>query len=115
MTTPRSGFALLEVMVAMALMATAAVSLMGVLGAATRSLHAVRAKEAVAEHCHSAMTAYALMSTRDLARRIGAQQWQHCLVEISRPRPAIYRIAATPDSAAIPLLVTLLYRRVEAP
>jgi type II secretory pathway pseudopilin PulG len=102
---------LLEVMVAVAILATAAVSVVGLL--AQSAQHEQRAEEVERRLADQErlLTAMTLLSRDDLDRRLGQRSAGPYVVDVQRPTRVLYRVSiALGDSALWPDLVTLIYR-----
>jgi type II secretory pathway component PulJ len=107
----RHGAALLEVMVALALLAGAGASLVSLLGAAFRSEATMRDREERYERLDRALTLLSLMGRADLDRRIGRHETGDIVTDVQRPERALYRIAVgTNGTDGREMLVTVVYR-----
>jgi type II secretory pathway pseudopilin PulG len=98
-------------MVAVAILATAAMTAVSLL--AQSADHQRRAQEVERRLADEErlMTAMALLSRDDLDRRLGRRIAGPYVVEVQRPTRVLYRVSvAVADSAAWPDLVTLVYR-----
>jgi type II secretory pathway component PulJ len=110
------GIALLEVLVALTLLAWGGVSLLAVLAALTSDLHRRRMVERQIEAADRVLAAAALLDRRDLDRRIGTQPVGGLLLRVQRPEPNLYRLSVADTlSAEVDLLATVVFRRVETP
>lgn len=112
MTADQRGVALLEVLAAFTLLAIAGLTLTVVLQDAAGA--AIRAEQAEREmrEAHRVLTATTLLRREDLVRRIGVHRIGSLTVAVTRPRPAIYRIAVSDTLwSGVELLVTLVHRR----
>ena len=105
------GIALLEVLVALAILGGAGAALVGALAAGLRSEHDLREREMAVATADRVLTATVLLSRTDLDRRIGRHPVGELVVEIQRPEPVLYRIgihdARKPE---LETLVTVVYR-----
>jgi type II secretory pathway component PulJ len=105
------GVALLEAMVAIAILASAGVILVGTVGAGLRSEREARRREVTVHAADRVLTAMTLLTRNDLDQRIGTRRVGEFLVNVQRPEPPLYRIAlsesATPE---VELLATVVYR-----
>jgi hypothetical protein len=102
------GAVLLEVLAAVAIFASAAVTTVGLLAQlADGTRRAQEAERAVADQ-ERLLTAYWLLTRDDLDRRLGPRAVGLYVVEVQRPEPDLYRVSVG-DSAG-PELVTLLHR-----
>jgi type II secretory pathway pseudopilin PulG len=110
-----NGIALLEVLVALAILGGAGTALVGALAAGVRSEHEIREREMAIATADRVLTATALLSRTDLDRRIGRHSVGGLLVEVQRPEPALYRIGISDvGRSELETLVTVVYRP-EAP
>jgi hypothetical protein len=110
------GVALLEVLVALTLLAWGGVSLLAVLAALTGDLHRRRVVERQIEVADRVLAAAALLDRRDLDRRIGTQLVGGLLLRVQRPEPRLYRLSVADTlSAGVDLLATVVFRRMEVP
>ena len=111
MRLDRSGVVLLEVMVALAILVTAGLSLVAVAAESLGALKQSTVREAELREASRLLTAGALLSRRDLDLRLGDHAVGEFVMRVQRPEPALYRIsvAATghPDAD---LLATIVFR-----
>ena len=102
---------LLEVLVALLIVSIAGVAVVGLLATTVQAANRVTREEERIMSAHRVLLQYTLMSEAELAQRIGARQVGGARIAVTRPRPAVYRIAVEDTTAGFPeLLVTLLYR-----
>jgi type II secretory pathway pseudopilin PulG len=107
----RRGIALLEALVALAIVATAGLGFLTVMRQALAASQAAGERErrlAAADRVLGAMT---LLRRNELEQRIGLHPVGEFVVQVSRPERTVFRIAVS--EAAAPgqaLLVTLVYR-----
>lgn len=102
---------LLEVLVALLIVSIMGVAVVGLLSTTVRAADRMSRDEDRMLSAHRVLLQYTLMSERELAQRIGTRQVGDARIEVTRPRPAVYRIAVADTTAGFPeLLVTLLYR-----
>jgi type II secretory pathway pseudopilin PulG len=105
------GAALLEAIVALAILATAGTSLVTALAAALRSETDVARAEQAVQAADRVLTAMTLLTRNDLDQRIGSHAVGEFVVLVQRPRPTLYRISVAETRAAeVEMLVTLVYR-----
>ncbi len=105
------GIVLLEVMIALAILAVAGASLVGLLGQALREERALHERERTLRVAERVLTATALLSRTDLDRRLGRRPVGDVILDIQRPRPTLYRLAVSEvRSPAVEMLVTVIYR-----
>jgi len=106
------GVALLEVLVALAILGTAGVSLVGLLGAGLRGEQDAQERERTLANEDRVLAAMTLLKRADLDRRIGRHDVGEFLVDVQRPEQTLYRIAIAQTSAPqVEDLVTVVYRR----
>ena len=106
----RCGMTLLEVLVALAILATAATA---VLGVAAQSWHAVQSARDADRSLGDAsafLDAVALWPREDLERHLGDRAQHPWRMRVDRPLPTLYVVALTDSSGGDTLLVTSLYR-----
>lgn len=107
----RRGAALLEAMIALAILSAAGIGAVGLVAAGLRSERDVRDRERAVAAADRVLTASSLLLRTDLDQRLGDRQVGELLVRVGRPEPTLYRIAvaelAHPD---VELLTTVMYR-----
>ncbi len=105
------GIALLEAMVALAILAASGASLIAVVASGLRSEQEMRRRETTMWAAERVMAASTLLTRADLDLRIGRHDVGEFIVTIQRPEPTLYRIALServqPEQE---LLVTVVYR-----
>jgi len=105
------GVALLEVLAATAILATAGVALLQLVSGTAQAVVTARAREAELADEERLIAAHALLSRRDLDQRLGAQQIGPYVVGVQRPEPTLYRIALGRAAApGVEDLVTVVHR-----
>jgi type II secretory pathway component PulJ len=110
-----AGVALLEVLVALVILATAGTALVELVGAGLRSERDARERERTLAAEERVLTAITLLKREDFDRRLGQRRVGEFLVDVQRPERTLYRIAiAEARSAQMEDLVTVVYRP-EAP
>ena len=110
------GAVLLEVLVALTILAVAGLSLVGLLGAGVRAEQDARERERVLADEERVLTAMTLLTRADLDRRLGRHDVGEFVVDVQRPERTLYRIAiAQRSSAHVEGLVTVVFRRAEGP
>jgi type II secretory pathway component PulJ len=108
---PDRGAALLEVIVALAILASAGVSTVALLGGATRAIGDARERERVLAAEERVLAAMTLLRRHELDQRIGRHEVGEFVVHVQRPERALYRLAiAETRSAHVENLVTVVYR-----
>lgn len=118
MTRPPRGAALLEVVVALALLAVAGVALLEL---AVQSNDAVlRSRDAGAELrlANGFLESVSLWPRSDLDRHLGVRDERAFLMQVERPSPTLYRVVLYDRQRGIAapreLLATTLFRQPEA-
>ena len=112
--TPRAerGIALLEVLIALVILATAGVSLVGLLGAGLRGEQDARERERTLANEDHVLAAMTLLKRADLDRRIGRHDVGEFVVDVQRPERTLYRIAIAQTRAPqVEDPVTVVFRR----
>lgn len=111
MRTRERGVALLEVMVAVAILAAAGLALVALASEATRAATSDRTREWELADEERLLTAYTLLTRTDLDRRLGARTIGPYVVTVQRPERTLYRIAIGQSEAPqLEDLVTVVYR-----
>ena len=113
MRRDRDGVVLLEVMVALAILVSAGLSMVAVAAESLSAQQHGMAREREIHDASRVLTAGALLSRQDLDRRLGDRTIGEFVMRVQRPEPSLYRIAvaetAHPDAD---LLVTIVFRPV---
>lgn len=110
------GVALLEVLVALLILATTGIALVELVGAGLRGERIARAREHTVATEERLMAALTLLNRRELDQRIGRRQIGEFLVDVQRPERMLYRIALLQgQSPQVEDLVTVVYRAESAP
>ena len=110
----RPGAALLEVLVALAILSIAGVALVGVLGENLRALDRAHERDREVSAAASFLDAVSLWPREDLDRRLGWREQGPWKLRIDRPESDLYVIALADSTARREILRTVLYRP-EAP
>jgi type II secretory pathway pseudopilin PulG len=106
------GIALLEVLVALAILSGAGLALLDLVTGGLRAERDARERERVLGVEERLLTALTLLKRDELDRRIGRHPIGEVVVEIERPERTLYRIAlAQQRSPQVEDLVTVVYRR----
>lgn len=107
------GTALLEAMIALAILASAGLGTVGLIAAGLRSARDAADRERLVGAADRVLTASTLLLRAELDQRLGDRRVGELVVRVARPEPALYRIAvaalAHPD---VELLTTVVYRPV---
>lgn len=104
------GAILLEVMVALAILASAGISLVALTSNALRSELAMRRREETLLAADRVLAATTLLTRNDLERRIGKHRVGEFVVDVQRPERTLFRIAIAEADAEVESLVTVVYR-----
>jgi len=108
---PRRGAALLEALVALTILATAAASIVAFANESTRSVLRARETEKQMRRANAFMAAVALWPREDLDRHLGQRQEGPWYLHIDRLTPTLYSVVLTDSTNARELLRTAIYRR----
>jgi Tfp pilus assembly protein PilV len=107
----RGGFALLEALLALAILGTAGLSLVALVRAGLASEQRAREQERAMATASRVLTAMTLLTRPELDQRLGMHAVGEFAVEVQRPERTLYRlalrVAATPS---LETLVTVVYR-----
>jgi len=105
------GVVLLEVLVALVVLATAGIGLVEIVGAGLRAERGARARESVLASEERLLSALTLLNRKELDQRIGRRRIGEFIVDVQRPERTLYRIALLQDeSPQVEDLVTVVYR-----
>jgi len=106
------GFALLETLVALAILSGAGLALLDLVTAGLRAERESRERERVLAAEDRVLTALTLLKRVELDRRLGRHPIGELIADIERPERTLYRIAlAQQKSPQVEDLVTVVYRR----
>jgi len=106
------GIALLEVLVALAILSGAGIALLDIVTAGLRAERDARERERVLAVEQRVLTALTLLKREEFDRRLGRHLIGELIVEIQRPERTLYRIAVSQqESSQVEDLVTVVYRR----
>jgi hypothetical protein len=107
----RNGVALLEAMIALAILGGAGTAAISLVAAGLRSAAESRAREDTIINADRVLTATTLLLRSELDRRLGERRVGELVVRVARPEPTLYRLAvADATHPATELLVTVVYR-----
>ncbi len=99
------GIALLEVLVALAVLSGAGLALLDLVTGGLRAERVLAVEQRV-------LTALTLLKREEFDRRLGRHPIGELIVEIQRPERTLYRIAVSQqESSQVEDLVTVVYRR----
>ena len=105
------GVALLEVLVALVILTTAALSMVELLDSGTRAVAEARVRERELADEDRLLSAFTLLDRTDLDRRIGRRVIGLYIADVQRPERVLYRIALARRAAPeVEDLVTVVYR-----
>jgi len=108
----RHGVVLLEVLVALIILATAGIALVEVVAAGLRAERDAHERETLLAAEERVLAALTLLSRPELDQRIGRRHIGEFIADIQRPEPTLYRIALLQkESPHVEDLVTVVYRR----
>jgi type II secretory pathway pseudopilin PulG len=106
------GVALLEVLVALAIVSGAGLTLLDLVTGGLRAEREARERERVLAVEERGLTALTLLKRDELDRRLGAHPIGELVADIERPERTLYRIALSQQqSPHVEDLVTVVYRR----
>ena len=107
---------LLEVLVAVVVLATAGVGLIELVGSGLRAERDARLRESTLATEERLLAALTLLNRNELDQRIGRRQIGEFIVGVERPEPMLYRIALLQaQSPQVEDLVTVVYRAETKP
>ena len=110
------GVVLLEVLIALVVLATAGISLVEIVGAGLRAERDARARESVLAAEERLLAGLTLLKRTELDQRIGRRQIGEFVVDVRRPEETLYRIALLQvHSPQVEDLVTVVYRAENRP
>lgn len=110
------GIVLLEVLVALVVLATAGIALVETVGAGLRAERDAREREKVLGQEERLLNAHTLLNRSELDQRIGRREIGEFIVDVQRPERTLYRIAVIQEqSPQVEDLVTVVYRAAPAP
>ncbi len=110
------GVVLLEVLVALVILATAGIGLMEAVSAGLRAEHDAQMRETTLATEERLLAALTLLHRGELDQRIGRREIGEFVVDVQRPEKTLYRIAIVqPQSPQVEDLVTVVYRAEPRP
>jgi type II secretory pathway component PulJ len=105
------GIALLDVLVALAILSSTGLALTALLRQSIQAQSALRASEATMDAADRVLATITMLGRADLDRRVGRHEVGEFLTDIQWPERNLYRIALAEASAPDrTLLVTVVYR-----
>lgn len=109
------GVALLEVLVALAILAVAGTSLVGLMSEEVRSVARTEERGREIDAANAVLTRLALRDKRGLDQRLGRRAEGAWITRVDRPRPGLYRLSVASDSIPDAELVVTVVQRGVAP
>lgn len=106
----RHGMTLLEVLIALAVLATAGTAVLGLAVQSWDSVQSARSAEQSTTQASAFLEAVALWPREDLDRHLGERPQTPWRMRVERPLPTLYVVSLTDSSGRSTLLVTSLYR-----
>ncbi len=112
MRRTEGGIALLETLVALAILSGTGLGLVELVSAGLAAERVARERERVLAVEARMLTALTLFKRADLDRRLGRHPIGDVIADVERPEPTLYRIALAQASAPdVEDLVTVVFRR----
>ncbi|HVH10984.1 MAG TPA: type II secretion system protein [Gemmatimonadales bacterium] len=106
------GVALVETLVALAILSSAGLALLDLVTAGVRAERDARERERVLAVEERVLSALTLLKREEFDRRLGRHPIGELLVDIERPERTLYRVAvAEAESPEVEDLVTVVFRR----
>ena len=110
------GVVLLEVLVAVVVLATAGIGLVELVGSGLRAEHDARLRESTLATEERLLSALTLLTRKELDQRLGRRQIGEFIVDVQRPERTLYRVALLQEqSPQVEDLVTVVYRAETTP
>jgi type II secretory pathway pseudopilin PulG len=110
------GVVLLEVLVAVVILATAGIGLIELVGSGLRAERDARLRESTLATEERVLSALTLLNRKELDQRIGRRHIGEFIVDVQRPERTLYRIALLQEqSPQVEDLVTVVYRPESKP
>ena len=106
----RQGFALLEVLVGIALLGSAGLGLVLALRQAAVAEAAAAEQERHLSAADRVLAAMTLLQASELDQRIGSHRVGEFVVRVARPEPTLYRLALADTGADREILTTVVFR-----
>ncbi|HWG53381.1 MAG TPA: type II secretion system protein [Gemmatimonadaceae bacterium] len=106
----RPGMVLLEVIVAMTILAVGGASLVALASASLDAVRRAYAAEEDATRASAFLDAVALWPRADLDRHLGSRAEGPWRLEIERPEPTLYEVSVSDSAHDHPIVATALYR-----
>ncbi len=110
------GVVLLEVLVAVVVLATAGIGLVELVGSGLRAERDARLRESTLATEERLLAALTLLNRKELDQRIGRREIGEFIVDVQRPERTLYRVALLQaQSPQVEDLVTVVYRAETKP
>ncbi len=110
------GVVLLEVLVAVVILAAAGIGLVELVGSGLRAERDARLRESTLATEQRLLSALTLLNRKELDQRIGRRRIGEFIVDIQRPERTLYRVALLQEQASqVEDLVTVVYRAETTP
>ena len=106
----RRGMTLLEVLVALAILASAGLALVTLGGVSWRAVRVAREADRSLREANAFFEAVALWPREDLDRHLGARVQGPWRMRVDRPAPTLYVVTLADSSGRLTLLETALFR-----
>lgn len=108
------GVALLEVLIAIAILTVAGTAIVALLAEQVRVVEVLREREVEYRRSEEVLARLSMRGARELGLRLGRRNEGAITTHIQRPRPGLYRIAVADSTAPdAELLVTVVFRGEE--
>lgn len=108
---PDRGFALIEVLAAVAILGVAGLALVELVAGGTRAVTVARQRERELADEERLLTAWSLLKREELDQRIGDRVVGPYVMRVQRPERGLYRLAVERQAApGVEELVTVVYR-----
>lgn len=107
---PRAGVALLEALVALAILGSAGAALATLAVTSSDAVHRARRLDDDVERASALLEAVSLWPRADLDRHLGRRPQGEWVLDVQHPAPTLYTVAIADSGDARPLLRTALYR-----
>ncbi len=105
------GIALLEVLIALAILSIGGLATVAVVDSAIRSQADMALRENETATASRVLAALSLLKANELTQRLGNHDIGEFVADISRPEPALFRIGLSEERAPeAEILVTVVYR-----
>ncbi len=107
----RSGVALLEALIALAILSVAGLSVVALVDSLVRAQAAAMHRERTLTSAGRVLAAATLLRREELDQRLGTREVGEFVLDVQRPEKSLYRIAIGETAVpAVELLVTVVHR-----